>query len=55
MVREVDGAPALSGFLSDKRLNAVVIGPGCGVGAATRDWCWLCLPAKELLCSMRMR
>jgi len=37
MVREVDGAPALRDFLSDKRLNAVVIGPGCGVGAATRD------------------
>jgi hydroxyethylthiazole kinase-like uncharacterized protein yjeF len=37
MVREVDGAPALTGFLSDRRLNAVVIGPGCGVGAATRD------------------
>ncbi len=35
MVREVDGAAALTGFLSDKRLNAVVIGPGCGVGSAT--------------------
>jgi hydroxyethylthiazole kinase-like uncharacterized protein yjeF len=37
MVREVDGAPALTSFLSDRRLNAVMIGPGCGVGAATRD------------------
>jgi len=37
MVREVDGAAALAGSLSDRRLNAVVIGPGCGVGAATRD------------------
>ena len=37
MVREVDGASALTDFLSDRRLNAVVIGPGCGVGAATRD------------------
>ncbi len=37
MVREVDGASALTDFLSDHRLNAVVIGPGCGVGAATRD------------------
>ena len=37
MVRAVDGAAELKDFLSDPRLNAVVIGPGCGVGAATRD------------------
>jgi hydroxyethylthiazole kinase-like uncharacterized protein yjeF len=27
----------LADFLTDRRLNAVVIGPGCGVGAPTRD------------------
>lgn len=32
MVRPVDGAAALTGFLSDRRLNAVVLGPGGGVG-----------------------
>jgi hydroxyethylthiazole kinase-like uncharacterized protein yjeF len=37
MVRAVDGAGELTDFLADPRLNAVVIGPGCGVGAATRD------------------
>ncbi len=34
MVRQVDGAPALAKFLKDPRLNAVVLGPGGGVGAA---------------------
>jgi hydroxyethylthiazole kinase-like uncharacterized protein yjeF len=37
MVRAVDGADELRGLLGDKRLNAVVLGPGLGVGAATRD------------------
>ena len=37
MVKPFDGATALSDLLSDKRLNAVVIGPGCGVGQQTRD------------------
>ena len=37
MVRPVDGAKELTAFLGDPRLNAVVIGPGCGVGAATRE------------------
>lgn len=37
MVREVDGAEALAGFLSDRRLNAVVLGPGGGVGAGMRQ------------------
>ena len=37
MVRAVDGADELRGLLADKRLNAVVLGPGLGVGAATRD------------------
>lgn len=37
MVRPVDGAGALAEFLADKRRNAVVLGPGGGVGAAMRD------------------
>jgi hydroxyethylthiazole kinase-like uncharacterized protein yjeF len=36
MVRAVDGADELRTFLSDSRLNAIVLGPGLGVGAATR-------------------
>jgi hydroxyethylthiazole kinase-like uncharacterized protein yjeF len=34
MVRQVDGAPGLAKFLQDPRINAVVLGPGGGVGAA---------------------
>jgi hydroxyethylthiazole kinase-like uncharacterized protein yjeF len=37
MVRPVDGAVELSQFLADRRRNAVVLGPGAGVGAATRE------------------
>jgi hydroxyethylthiazole kinase-like uncharacterized protein yjeF len=37
MVRPVDGSGELAEFLADKRLNAVVLGPGGGVGAATRE------------------
>lgn len=36
MVRPVDGAQALSEFLGDKRRNAVVLGPGGGVGPSMR-------------------
>jgi ADP-dependent NAD(P)H-hydrate dehydratase / NAD(P)H-hydrate epimerase len=36
MVRPVDGADELRNFLADRRLNAVVLGPGLGVGANTR-------------------
>ena len=35
MVRPVDGAEELGQFLADRRLNAVALGPGLGVGAAT--------------------
>jgi len=35
MVRSADGAEELSSLLSDRRLNAVAIGPGVGVGGAT--------------------
>jgi hydroxyethylthiazole kinase-like uncharacterized protein yjeF len=35
MVRPVDGAEALTGFLADRRLNAVALGPGLGLGERT--------------------
>lgn len=35
MVRSVDGADGLRRFLADRRLNAVLIGPGAGVGEGT--------------------
>jgi hydroxyethylthiazole kinase-like uncharacterized protein yjeF len=37
MVRPVDGAGELAAFLTDKRHNAVVLGPGGGVGPAMRE------------------
>jgi len=37
MVRAADGAAELRELLADKRLNAVALGPGLGVGAQTRD------------------
>lgn len=37
MVRPVDGAAELGSLLEDRRLNAVVLGPGGGVGQAMRD------------------
>jgi hydroxyethylthiazole kinase-like uncharacterized protein yjeF len=37
MVRPVDGARELAAFLADKRRNAVLVGPGGGVGAALRE------------------
>ena len=37
MVRPVDGAQELSVFLTDKRRNVVVLGPGGGVGNAMQD------------------
>jgi hydroxyethylthiazole kinase-like uncharacterized protein yjeF len=37
MVRPVDGATELAEFLSDRRRNAVVLGPGGGVGPAMRE------------------
>jgi ADP-dependent NAD(P)H-hydrate dehydratase / NAD(P)H-hydrate epimerase len=36
MVRPVDGASELATMLADRRLNAVALGPGLGVGEATR-------------------
>jgi hydroxyethylthiazole kinase-like uncharacterized protein yjeF len=37
MVRAVDDAPDLDLMLADRRFNVVAIGPGAGVGAATRE------------------
>src|SRR5262245_63089515 len=37
MVRPVDGAAELTEFLRDARRNAVVLGPGGGVGPRMRD------------------
>lgn len=37
MVKPFDGAKGLSALLTDKRLNALAIGPGCGIGAKTQD------------------
>jgi hydroxyethylthiazole kinase-like uncharacterized protein yjeF len=37
MVKPFNGANGLADLLSDKRFNAVVIGPGCGVGRQTQE------------------
>ncbi|CAM9889252.1 unnamed protein product [Phaeothamnion confervicola] len=37
MVRQADGAAELSALLADKRLNAVLLGPGGGIGAPMRE------------------
>ena len=37
MVKPFSGADGLAELLKDERLNSVVIGPGCGVGAGTRE------------------
>jgi NAD(P)H-hydrate epimerase len=37
MIKPCDNAPELVALLRDKRLNAVALGPGLGVGAATKD------------------
>jgi hydroxyethylthiazole kinase-like uncharacterized protein yjeF len=47
MVRPVDGADELSALLADARLNAVVLGPGGGVGAAMRDQVAVALDGKR--------
>lgn len=36
MVREAEGPDGLSALLADPRINAIVMGPGAGVGAAMR-------------------
>jgi hydroxyethylthiazole kinase-like uncharacterized protein yjeF len=46
MVREADGARGLSALLADQRKNAVLIGPGHGVGEETRSMVLACLAAS---------
>ena len=47
MVRSVDTAVEFAETLSDKRLNACVIGPGAGIGARTRDFVLTALSARR--------
>ncbi|WP_426442795.1 NAD(P)H-hydrate dehydratase [Bradyrhizobium genosp. P] len=49
MVRAVDNPIQFAEFLSDKRLNACVIGPGAGVSARTRDFVHTALSAQRHL------
>jgi hydroxyethylthiazole kinase-like uncharacterized protein yjeF len=49
MVRAVDTVVEFAELLSDKRLNACVIGPGAGVGGRTRDIVLTALSAKRHL------
>ena len=37
MVKPVEGPDGLQALLEDKRINSAVIGPGCGVGEATKE------------------
>jgi hydroxyethylthiazole kinase-like uncharacterized protein yjeF len=37
MVKPFEGVKGLSALLSDRRLNSVAIGPGCGIGGQTQD------------------
>jgi hydroxyethylthiazole kinase-like uncharacterized protein yjeF len=43
MVKPFSGAGGLAELLSDKRFNAVAIGPGCGVGEGTKALVETCL------------
>ncbi|HEY3793349.1 MAG TPA: NAD(P)H-hydrate dehydratase [Bradyrhizobium sp.] len=49
MVRAVDTVVEFAELLSDKRLNACVIGPGAGVGARTSDFVLTGLTSKRHL------
>ncbi|MBV9827591.1 MAG: NAD(P)H-hydrate dehydratase [Alphaproteobacteria bacterium] len=47
IVQPVDGIEAFRAALADKRRNAVLVGPGAGVGAETRDKVVAALAAKK--------
>ena len=47
MVRPIDTVVEFAELMSDKRLNACVIGPGAGVGAHIRDFVHTALSAKR--------
>jgi hydroxyethylthiazole kinase-like uncharacterized protein yjeF len=49
MVRPVAGAAGLKKLLADKRLNAVLLGPGQGVGASTKAMVAAAAKAKRSL------
>lgn len=49
MVRPVDTVIEFAEQLSDKRFNAVVIGPGAGLGERTRDFVHTALSARRAL------
>jgi hydroxyethylthiazole kinase-like uncharacterized protein yjeF len=49
MVRQSDGAGGLARLLADERLNAVLLGPGQGVGKATRDAVAAAVKARRAL------
>jgi hydroxyethylthiazole kinase-like uncharacterized protein yjeF len=49
MVREAKGAAGLTKLLADKRLNALLLGPGQGIGAATRALVLAAAKAKRSL------
>jgi NAD(P)H-hydrate epimerase len=43
MVKPFSGAGGMAELLSDRRFNAVAIGPGCGVGEGTKELVLTCL------------
>jgi len=47
MVRQIDTVVEFADLMSDKRLNACVIGPGAGVGEHIRDFVHTALSAKR--------
>jgi ADP-dependent NAD(P)H-hydrate dehydratase / NAD(P)H-hydrate epimerase len=47
MVRAIDNVIQFAELLDDKRLNTIVIGPGAGVSARTRDFVHTALSAKR--------
>jgi hydroxyethylthiazole kinase-like uncharacterized protein yjeF len=47
MIRAIDTAAEFADLLADKRLNACVIGPGAGVGEATRELVLATLSAQR--------
>ena len=49
MVRPIDTVVEFAELLTDRRLNACVIGPGAGVGERTRDYVLTALSAKRHL------
>ena len=49
MVRAIDTVVEFAELLTDRRLNACVIGPGAGVGERTRDFVLTALSAKRSL------